>query len=186
MKNTQVKSRKPKLTGSKKRSRPLKNLYHFTNESRNIANEPEFEYAYVFKEKIQEHLLKNKLLEKIEEDFSKIKNLSPEHAVEVGQSFEKIFKVLYPYAVEHIGVEYTNDNTLYIFARLDDLDIHMETDFEEDIFSTLSVFEADEIILNMSDSIDNCMKRLAEVLGKPAFSLNFINSQISTQESNLI
>lgn len=119
------------------------------------------------------NLVKEKLLNKINGDFECNGRISRDLGAQVKDEFEAIFNCLIDYQPDHFGLEYTNEDTLFIFAKVKEWDIHIETSFEEEVFCTLSVFESNEIALNMSDTTENCIYRLFKLLEPPAFYQEF-------------
>ncbi len=183
MKDFRRKGEKLGVESTSKELRSFRAKYGRETKLVNFANESVGTYPYNSKEKIREQLIKSRLLQKMEEDFSRRDRISQENELEVRQSFEQIFEILFPYQPDHLGLEYTNEHTLYIFAKVKAWDIHLETDFEEEVFCTLSVFEADEIALNKSDTVENCLMRLSQVLGESAFPLDEIYTSFPAHDS---
>lgn len=177
MKNTRRKLANIKRGFKAKQTKSYAGIYDRPQRLMNRTNEPVELYTLFSKEKIREEFTKSKLLQKMDEDFSKADPMPPYLHEEVRQSFEKIFEILSPYQPDQLGLEYTNENTLYIFAKVKEWDIHLETDFEEEVFCTLSVFESNEIALNMSDSVESCLNRLSKLLKPPTYSSDVFANQ---------
>ncbi|TVQ50153.1 MAG: hypothetical protein EA362_02990 [Saprospirales bacterium] len=168
----------PKLTGLYR----FQKTYGLVGFQATHFNEQEESYGFISKEKIREHLQKDKLTHKLQNDFSKREPVSVYQVREVYSSFEQIFSFLISHQPEHIGVEYTNEHTLYIFAKISNLDIHLETDFEDGVLCTLSVFKSDEIEFNFGGTIENCLQRLKKTLGKSTFSIESHSTPFYTIE----
>ncbi len=114
---------------------------------------------------MQEQSTEYGLLKKLSADLNRNAPSSQVFRESVTMSFYRIFNCLENCQPDHLGLEFTREQTLYVFSKTGKWDIHLETDFEESPFCTMSIFESDEIAVNMSAKLENCLKKLSKLTG---------------------
>ncbi len=78
---------------------------------------------------------------------------------------------------EHLGAEYTNDDSILFYVSKEDIDVQTEVflDFEENsVFTVNNVFQNDELILNYStEGVEKSIEKISNLI--PKSQLDYFN-----------